>query len=149
MYDFQRLSKRLFTSFITVLASIIVPEIAMSNPILIDPSKQYQENDYIMNRGGNAYDFCFDNKTLGYIVLSEAASERLVRRYPIRSNCTLPTTSTTGSKTFSQFGSSSFNSSSDEFYSNNSSSRKISRCQQGYTTYIRAGREVNCPRKRR
>ncbi len=65
--------------------------------------------------GGNAYDFCFDNKTLGYIVLSEAASERLVRRYPIRSNCTILTTSTTGSNSFSQFSSSSFNSSSDEF----------------------------------
>ena len=100
--------------------------------------------------GGNAYDFCFDNKVFGYIVISEAASERLERRYPIRSNCTIPTTSTTGFNSFSQVGSSSFLSSYDsspDFYSNNASSKN--RCQQGYPTYIRAGKEVNCPRKRK
>ena len=99
--------------------------------------------------GGNAYDFCFENKVFGYIVLSEAASERLERRYPVRSNCTLPTTSTTDSNSFSQYNSSSFNSSSDEFDSVRSSSKKQNRCQQGYTTYFRVVRgktqEVSCP----
>lgn len=52
MPNFQRLPKKLFASFITVLASFIVPEIAMSNPVFINPSKEYQEADYIINGGG-------------------------------------------------------------------------------------------------
>jgi hypothetical protein len=135
MFNHQLSLKKFFTAFIPVLASIIVPEIAMSNPTLIVPSNQYRENGYIMNGRGNAYDFCFDNKTFGYIVVSEATSERLERRYPIRFNCAIPTTSTTGSKTFSQFGSSSFPSSSNDslnFYSNNTSGRReVSSCRPG------------------
>jgi len=52
MLNHQRLLEKLFTSFITVLTSIIAAEAVMSDPILIDPSKEYQETDYIMNGGG-------------------------------------------------------------------------------------------------
>ena len=133
MLHYQRLLGKFFTSCIIVSASIIATETAMSNPILIDPSKQYQGNDHIVNGRGSAYDFCFDNKSLGYIVVSEAASKRLERRYPIRSNCTIQTTSTTVSNSFSQFSSSSFSSSSNgssDFYSNNAYSKK--ECKLGY-----------------
>ncbi len=51
MLHHQRLLGKFFTSCITVLASIIAAEAAMSNPILIDLSKQYQEDDYIANGG--------------------------------------------------------------------------------------------------
>lgn len=146
MLNRQRLLDKLFTSFITVSISIIAAETALSNPVLIDPSKEYQETDYIVN-GGNAYDFCYDNKSLGYIVVSEAASKRLERRYPIRSNCTIPTTSTTGSNAFSQYNSSSFPSSSNnspDFYSNNASSgRYVSPCK--YSDRDSAGKKCKCP----
>ncbi len=52
MLHHQRLLGKFFTSCITVLTSIIAAEAVMSDPILIDPSKEYQETDYIMNGGG-------------------------------------------------------------------------------------------------
>jgi len=52
MLNHQRLLEKLFTSFITILTSIIAAEAVMSDPILIDPSKEYQETDYIINGGG-------------------------------------------------------------------------------------------------
>ncbi len=52
MLYYQRLLGKFFTSCITVLASIIAAEAAMSNPILIDPSNQSQESDYNLKMGG-------------------------------------------------------------------------------------------------
>lgn len=37
--------------------------------------------------GGVAYDFCLEQQTLGYIVVSREASERLERRYSVRDTC--------------------------------------------------------------
>lgn len=86
--------------------------------------------------GGNAYDFCFDNKTLGYIVVSESTGRRLKKYYPVRSNCTIPVTSTTDSNSSLPVSSSSeFYSNSTNFSSRGSSSNDCPRKKDGTPDY--------------
>ena len=60
---------------------------AMSDPVLIDPSSRYYGD--INNYGGEgyAYDFCYQQNTLGYIIFSRKTAERLEKRYSVRSRC--------------------------------------------------------------
>lgn len=87
------MSKRAFLATVILLCSTTATALmmgnnaAMSEPILIDPTSRYygEINNY---RGeGYAYDFCYQQNTLGYIVVSRKAAERLENRYPVRSRC--------------------------------------------------------------
>ena len=87
------MSKRAFLAtvvlmwFTTATASMIGNDAAMSEPVLIDPTSRYYGE--INNYGGEgyAYDFCYQQNTLGYIVVSEEAAARLARWYPVRETC--------------------------------------------------------------
>ncbi len=90
------MSKRTFLAsialvcFTTATASMIGNDAAMSEPILIDPTSRYygEINNY---RGeGYAYDFCYQQNTLGYIVVSRQAAARLQRWYAVDDTCTPP-----------------------------------------------------------
>ena len=64
MLNHQRLLGKVFTSCITVLTSIMAAETAISNPILIDLSKEYQETDYILNGGVMSMTFVLTTRVL-------------------------------------------------------------------------------------
>jgi hypothetical protein len=90
------MSKRSFLAtvvllcFSTATTSIIGDDAAMSDPILIDPTSRYY-GDINKYRGeGYAYDFCYQQSTLGYIVVSRQAAERLERWYAVDDTCTPP-----------------------------------------------------------
>jgi hypothetical protein len=95
------MSKRAFLAtvvlvwFTTATASMIGNDAAMSEPVLIDPTSRYYGE--INNYGGEgyAYDFCYQQNTLGYIVVSREAAARLVRWYAIDDTCTPPVSANT------------------------------------------------------
>ncbi len=60
---------------------------AMSDPVLVVPASRYYGDINSYSGEGYAYDFCYQQNTLGYIVVSRETAERLVRRYPVRSRC--------------------------------------------------------------
>lgn len=134
----------------TIATYIITSEAAISNPVLIDPAQQYQNSDYIVNSGGvngYAYDFCFQNQTLGYIVVSAQAAVRLERYYPFRSVCFREPTSSSQSvsTTFLQD-----NGYVPESYSNSVSNSRSYECRtSGYYTRVVRGKSqrVRCPRR--
>lgn len=90
------MSKRSFLAtvvllcFSTATTSIIGNDAAMSDPILIDPTSRYYGDINNYRGEGYAYDFCYQQSTLGYIVVSRQAAERLERWYAVDDTCTPP-----------------------------------------------------------
>lgn len=84
MSKFPSIATAVLFCFTTAIASIIGNDAAMSDPVLIDPSSQYYERSRTI---GYAYDFCLNQSTLGYIVVSETANKRLQRWYSIDEKC--------------------------------------------------------------
>ena len=88
------MSKRSFLTaaflvcFTTATASIIGNDAAMSDPILIDPSSRYYGEINNYRREGYAYDFCYQQNTLGYIIVSRQAAARLQKWYAVDDTCT-------------------------------------------------------------
>jgi len=60
---------------------------AMSDPVLVVPTSRYYGDINSYSGEGYAYDFCCQQNTLGYIVVSRQTAERLESRYPVRSRC--------------------------------------------------------------
>ncbi|MCA6504676.1 MAG: hypothetical protein IM585_10380 [Pseudanabaena sp. M135S2SP2A07QC] len=85
------MSKRAFLAtvvlvwFTTATASMIGNDAAMSEPVLIDPTSRYYGEINSYRREGYAYDFCYQQNTLGYIVVSRQAAARLERWYAVSS----------------------------------------------------------------
>jgi hypothetical protein len=143
------MSKRAFLATVvlvwltTVTASMIGNDAAMSEPVLIDPTSRYYGE--INNYGGEgyAYDFCYQQNTLGYIVVSREAAARLVRWYAIDDTCTPPVSSNTlqsNSGTSSQTFESPIYSSS---YSR-VSTRRSGTCNSPDDYYYRSGKRYRC-----
>lgn len=95
------MSKRSFIAtvvllcFTTATISIVSNDAAMSDPILIDPSSQYYGQAAYTGESGYAYDFCYQQNTLGYIVVSRQAAARLERWYAVDNTCTPPVSANT------------------------------------------------------
>lgn len=105
------MSKRSFLTtvfllcFTSVTTSIIGNDAAISDPILIDPTSRYYGEINNYRTEGYAYDFCYQQNTLGYIVVSREAAARLERWYAVDDTCTPPvntlqSNSGTSSQTF-------------------------------------------------
>lgn len=90
MSKFSSVATAFLFCFTTAIASIIGNDAAMSDPVLVDPSSRYYE---ISRTIGYAYDFCLNQNTLGYIVVSEKADERLQRWYSIEGKCSVQSAS--------------------------------------------------------
>jgi hypothetical protein len=85
------MSKRAFLAtvvlmwFTTATVSIIGNDAAISEPVLIAPTSRYYGEINNYGREGYAYDFCYQQNTLGYIVVSRQAAARLERWYAVSS----------------------------------------------------------------
>jgi len=64
MFNQLAVAKKLFTSFVAILASFSGIEVAISNPVLIDPSSQNQINDYNINGGVASMTFALITRLL-------------------------------------------------------------------------------------
>jgi len=90
------MSKRTFLAsvvlvwFTTATALMIGNDAAMSDPVLIDPTSRYYGEINNYRREGYAYDFCYQQNTLGYIVVSRQAAARLERWYAVDDTCSSP-----------------------------------------------------------
>jgi hypothetical protein len=83
MSKYSFLLTTLFSVVTATAASTICSNIAMSEPLLIEPSSHFYERIY---RNEEAFDFCAQ-QTLGFIVVSPKVRERLQKYYPIRETC--------------------------------------------------------------
>jgi hypothetical protein len=143
------MSKRAFLAtvvlvwFTTATASMIGNDAAMSEPILIDPTSRYYGE--INNYGGEgyAYDFCYQQNTLGYIVVSEEAAARLARWYPVRETCS---TFRVGQVVYINTETNTLTTEAPlDFYSSNTaSSAKIGNCSKPPYIYYRKGKPYRC-----
>lgn len=130
-----------FLCFTTATTSIIGNDAAMSDPILIDPtSRSYGDiNNY--RTEGYAYDFCYQQNTLGYIVVSREVAARLERWYAVDDTCTPPVnTLQSNSGTSSQTFESPIYSSS----SSRSFSKRAGNCSRPPFKYERQGKIYDC-----
>jgi hypothetical protein len=61
---------------------------AMSDPVLVGPKPaNYRQSSSYTGLDEYRYDFCFQQNTIGYIVLTRESIERLQKSYPIRETC--------------------------------------------------------------
>lgn len=72
----------------TTAASTVGNDAAISDPVLVGPKlTNYRQTSSFTGLDEYRYDLCFQQNTIGYIVLTKESIERLQKSYPIRANC--------------------------------------------------------------
>lgn len=140
------MSKRAFLATVvlvwvtTATASMIGNDAAKSDPVLIDPTSLYYGEINSYGIEGYAYDFCYQQNTLGYIVVSRKAAARLERWYAVDDTCT-PLSNTLQSNTSNP--SQTFEPPVyDSFISSSESSRRVGNCSRPPYKYQKTVRGV-------
>lgn len=124
-------------------ASIIGNDAAMSEPVLIDPTSRYYGEINNYRKEGYAYDFCYQQNTLGYIVVSREAAARLERWYAVDDTC-IPPVSANTLQSNAGASSQTFESPIYSYSSSRSSTKRSGTCNSPDDYYYKSGKRYRC-----